>query len=87
MFSLCLSAPLMMISVEQKLAQDRGLQVDIDLLFSTLQENMFIQLQNLPKTPKFSINVSFSITRPSSRDIAKYLVEVQMHSIYIPLLY
>ena len=75
-------------NVEQKLAQDRGLQVDIDLLFSTLQEKLFIQLQILPKTPPSTINVSFMITRPSSRDTVKYLVEIQMHSIYyIPLLY
>lgn len=43
MSSLCPSAPLIMINVEQKLAQDRRLQVDIDLLFSTLQEKLFIQ--------------------------------------------
>ena len=34
-----------MINVEQKLAWDRDLQVDVDLLFSTLQERLFIHLQ------------------------------------------
>ena len=48
---LCLPASLIMINVEQKLAWDRDLQVDVDLLFSTLQQRLFIHLQILPKTP------------------------------------
>lgn len=64
------------INVEKKSAQDRGLYVDIDPLICTLPEKAFIQLQILLKTPTPSINVSFLITRPSSRNIVKYHLEI-----------
>lgn len=60
----------------------RGLQVDTDLLFSTLQEELFIPLQILPNTPPSSTNVSFLIMRLSSRNAVNYSVEIQMHSVY-----